>query len=66
MIDRFLNRIAKKVADLVTARMEPRDKFLPPVTMNGMVYLCTESGAIYRMHMDSMNQMEMITQIRRS
>lgn len=39
-------------------------KFLPPVAFQDCVYLVREDGAIYRMHRDQTNRMEIIMQIR--
>lgn len=39
-------------------------KFLPPVVLNGAVYLVTEDGTIYRMTQDPTREMEIISRIK--
>lgn len=39
-------------------------KFLPPVAFRDCVYLMREDGTLYRMHQDTSQGMEIITQIK--
>jgi hypothetical protein len=40
------------------------EEFLPPVAFHDCIYMVTKTGSVYRMHQDSMQGMEIITQIR--
>lgn len=40
------------------------EKFLPPVALNGHIYMVTENGSVYRLSYDPLTEMEQIMQIR--
>ena len=55
--------IAKAVYDKLSAS-HSWEKFLPPVVMNGTVYMVTENGSIYAMREDTGSGFEQIIRIR--
>jgi ATP-dependent helicase YprA (DUF1998 family) len=72
MIKRFFQKRRQKlIDDIAKAVINKIDdahlsgEFLPPVTLNGMVYIMTKRGEIYRMQQDLTQEMEIIMQIRR-
>lgn len=60
----LVNEIANRTYDLLSAS-NGWEKFLPPVSLDGVIYMVTENGSIYRLTRDHAAQMEQITQIRR-
>lgn len=59
----LINAIASEVANRLSSGNN-WEKFLPPVMMNGHIYMVTENGSIYRLSQDKLNDMEYITSIR--
>lgn len=66
----FKNRrkaMIRDIANEVINQLEGRrgwKKFLPPVALDGCVYMVTEDGSIYRMKRDISNESEIIMQIK--
>ena len=67
---KWLNKIRATLIRDIAIATETRmttagwGKFLPPVVLRDCIYLVREDGAIYRLHQDAMQGMELITQIK--
>lgn len=61
--DTELREIAEAVRRELSAS-QSWEKYLPPVTMDGKIYIFTESGKCYRMQHNRFDEMEQIVQIR--